>query len=540
MISTLVLLVGLAASGAWAIKAADVEVDETRTCADMPCANGGTCMPNGKHFHCSCPIGYFGKTCEGSMPCERSPCHNGGRCTNIDSKRFQCACKLNYVGDHCETELPCLNNPCKMNGTCTNINVNNFKCTCYGNYYGDRCEKYMPCHYNPCRNGGSCENVDTENFRCVCPSGKTGSTCESQMDCQHSNRNLTSYGLVVRQISSYNTYQYTVGGITYCDCQLGYYQKSSGCKVKCGADGRWMPYSYSYGCSRGSCGTPPSVTNANRSYNSTYYGSMVTYTCSEGYEMQGVSQMTCNTTSTSSRSSSSFKWRSTSGVQPFCTRRTTCGEPPAVDNASLVQVNGTKKYDEAEYRCEKGSYMVGEGKSRCMCLGSKSVRVPQTTTRYSYSPRYTYVTEEILSWVWVPRCEKACPVPTPTPGPRPTALVYVTSCTATDTRRYPEERCEPPVVYGVHANQSEAGDVMVFNGDELCVSQDVMREKYTTGDASVSYRRLHETNSTACESFCMPGVNGFKRLMVEEAVRSSVSSTEVQITRKYRKYHTRE
>ena len=62
----------------------------------------------------------------------------------------------------------------------------------------------------------------------------------------------------------------------------------------------------------GSCGTPRSLSNGERSYSSTIVGSTVTYTCDTGYlRTAGSSSKTCQ---------SNGQW---SGSHPICTRKST-------------------------------------------------------------------------------------------------------------------------------------------------------------------------------------------------------------------------
>jgi len=42
---------------------------------------------------CSCHAGYTGRNCESKyVPCEPSPCQNGGTCHQIDSLNYKCQC----------------------------------------------------------------------------------------------------------------------------------------------------------------------------------------------------------------------------------------------------------------------------------------------------------------------------------------------------------------------------------------------------------------------------------------------------------------
>lgn len=56
-------------------------------CAQSPCQNGGTCIPQGMSFYCQCPSTFNGYCCENRVttttpfnPCAASPCQNGAQC----------------------------------------------------------------------------------------------------------------------------------------------------------------------------------------------------------------------------------------------------------------------------------------------------------------------------------------------------------------------------------------------------------------------------------------------------------------------------
>lgn len=70
-------------------------------CEAEPCDNGGTCVPDGANFHCSCPPGVFGNLCDDTVdPCAASPCADGATCV-INSGGFRCVCTLLQAGPFC-------------------------------------------------------------------------------------------------------------------------------------------------------------------------------------------------------------------------------------------------------------------------------------------------------------------------------------------------------------------------------------------------------------------------------------------------------
>nr|XP_058950220.1 neurogenic locus notch homolog protein 2-like [Pocillopora verrucosa] len=73
-------------------------------CANGPCQNGGTCVPqyNTKSYVCVCAIGFTGKDCQTNInDCKDDPCLHSGTC--IDRlNSFDCGCPPGFLGPRCE------------------------------------------------------------------------------------------------------------------------------------------------------------------------------------------------------------------------------------------------------------------------------------------------------------------------------------------------------------------------------------------------------------------------------------------------------
>jgi len=221
------------------------------------CHNGGTCFEmsgNGRGYGCHCTAEWTGERCEvGYLPCElrencttdknecdKSPCKNGGTCTNYDGD-YSCKCQDGWTGNNCDQEkctgdkctgyrgtkaktksghtclpwstvgLPELDeNYCRnphgmlddiwcyfkkeprkqweycslgsgcqscVHGTC-GINA----CKCELGYKGEYCnEDINECDKSPCKNGGTCTNSDG-SYSCKCQDGWTGKNCDQEIN----------------------------------------------------------------------------------------------------------------------------------------------------------------------------------------------------------------------------------------------------------------------------------------------------------------------------------------------------------------------
>ncbi|XP_026574955.1 neurogenic locus notch homolog protein 1 [Pseudonaja textilis] len=157
-------------------------------CASNPCANGGQCVPFESSYVCRCPQGFHGATCkEDFNECSRTPpiCKNGGTCVN-EIGSYQCHCRQAFTGDNCEhLYMPCNPSPCQNGGTCQQTGDVAYECTCLAGFAGQNCEENLDdCPGNSCRNGGTCvDGVNTYN--CQCPPEWTGQYCTEDVDeCQ--------------------------------------------------------------------------------------------------------------------------------------------------------------------------------------------------------------------------------------------------------------------------------------------------------------------------------------------------------------------
>ncbi|XP_054474229.1 protein jagged-2b isoform X4 [Anoplopoma fimbria] len=146
-------------------------------CVSNPCANGGTCHEVPTGFECLCPPGWEGPTCADNLDeCASSPCAQGGTCVDLEDG-FECVCPPQWEGKTCQIELNGCHGQCQNGATCKE-NLSGHHCQCLPGFVGSHCEiQRNKCDSRPCQNGGQCHTV-LDGFVCQCPPQFAGQLCE--------------------------------------------------------------------------------------------------------------------------------------------------------------------------------------------------------------------------------------------------------------------------------------------------------------------------------------------------------------------------
>uniref|UniRef100_H0YSS6 Sushi, von Willebrand factor type A, EGF and pentraxin domain-containing protein 1 n=1 Tax=Taeniopygia guttata TaxID=59729 RepID=H0YSS6_TAEGU len=151
---------------------------------------------------------------------------------------------------------------------------------------------------------------------------------------------------------------YSVGSQVTFSCQEGF-QLTGATKLTCmeSGDGVWNHAPPS--CEMVMCPPPQDISNGKYIFSGTTYLSSVSYTCDNGYSLQGPSVLVC---------ASSGNWNST---PPVC-EIVSCGHPPAIKDAVIKGDNFTFG-NTVSYMCKEGYTLVGPETTECLASGKWNV-----------------------------------------------------------------------------------------------------------------------------------------------------------------------
>jgi hypothetical protein len=97
-------------------------------------------------FSCLCSERYTGANCEIDLnACASQPCPNGIKCHNLYND-YHCSCPHGFTGKSCQLRGdfdPCLTSPCGSYGTCIQ-NKSSFTCKCFSGFDEVFCSERVP------------------------------------------------------------------------------------------------------------------------------------------------------------------------------------------------------------------------------------------------------------------------------------------------------------------------------------------------------------------------------------------------------------
>ncbi|TRY57481.1 hypothetical protein DNTS_014228 [Danionella cerebrum] len=157
---------------------------------------------------------------------------------------------------------------------------------------------------------------------------------------------------------------FTYGSKVTFSCEKGYIPKEP-IESLCQSDMKWSREPHV--CQPVNCGEPPEVDFAEYTLLGKEYLSIVSYTCIEGYRLQGAMELMCE---------SSGEWTSPS---PMCAT-VVCGKPPSLKDATINGDNftlGSKIF----YVCKEGYTLLGAETQECLPSGNWSHNSAQCVPR---------------------------------------------------------------------------------------------------------------------------------------------------------------
>ncbi|XP_052245310.1 sushi, von Willebrand factor type A, EGF and pentraxin domain-containing protein 1-like [Dreissena polymorpha] len=157
----------------------------------------------------------------------------------------------------------------------------------------------------------------------------------------------------VLQDGFHNATSTTYNSTAIYSCNPGYtmYGENS---ITCLDTGNWSELLVN--CTIKDCGTPPILTNGDRTFLNTTVNSTIEYTCNPGYDLNGISNIHCIETGT---------W---SILEANCTMKD-CHSPPVLKNGH-TSVTTTTYNSTAIYICSSGYDMQGHNSIACLATGN--------------------------------------------------------------------------------------------------------------------------------------------------------------------------
>ncbi|KAK2153589.1 hypothetical protein NP493_2290g00000, partial [Ridgeia piscesae] len=358
--------------------------------ASFACEQGYRHVNSSDEIRCS-PMGYW----RGVLPhcdideCASSPCRNGATCNDAVNS-YTCRCVAAYTGNLCETEINC-GPPQNLTNTTTHFDGTTFGDT--ANYTCDVGFEYLSGAghvVTQCNGTGNwtsvnetCEAITCDplanitfghynNINCVTQKSFYNDTCEVMCDFGYVLHGPPEHRCTLKWEWAPNTKGHcervhcpdltlphralvvsdprsTIAGsvVTY-GCREGYELDNGSLILECNLDGRWSddpPH-----CTEVRCPSPkqPFFTEVDVTASSYVYKTTVTYSCLTGFDLiAGDTERTCL---------ANRRW---SGVKPLC-RIVSCGSLAPVAHALYDVPEETTYMTNITYDCEEG-YKRGVG-----------------------------------------------------------------------------------------------------------------------------------------------------------------------------------
>ncbi|KAL1022889.1 hypothetical protein UPYG_G00033800 [Umbra pygmaea] len=218
------------------------------------------------------------------------------------------------------------------------------------------------CHNDSCYHGECVETIN--NHTCKCSEGFYGDKCEHAVECRMEEVTVPDKASVS---CSHPNGNFSFDSTCQYSCEEGYRLSNSG-NMNCTASKSWSEQPPT--CESVSCPLLQQPQHGAMNCGEDFtYGSSCSFTCSEGYHLQGASQVTCT---------SAAKW---SEDIPHC-EAIRCLEPEERPNLSTECSHAPDALlpnSTCAFRCAAGFHLQGSPSTQCTEMGQWSTDIPTCT-----------------------------------------------------------------------------------------------------------------------------------------------------------------
>ncbi|XP_048845943.1 L-selectin-like isoform X6 [Brienomyrus brachyistius] len=280
----------------------------------------------------------------------------------------------------------CQADSCSGNGECVET-INSHKCQCFEGFSGDKCETVAQCkvveqpshgyalcshHFGNFTYGSTCEFHCEEGYR-LHGSATTNCTSTELWSAPPPSCKVMQCEALVEPPHGSVSCQHPLGDFSFrseCEfgCEEGYQLTSSG-RVQCGAQGQWsdrQPQCEAVQCHPLDAPQGISMTCSDSDARFSF-GSTCSFSCADGFLLQGVASLTCT---------ASAQW---SGGMPQCEvmQCEALVEPPHGSVSCQHPLGDFSFRSECEFGCEEGYQLTSSGRVQCGAQGQWSDNQPK-------------------------------------------------------------------------------------------------------------------------------------------------------------------
>ncbi|KAI1891469.1 hypothetical protein AGOR_G00144140 [Albula goreensis] len=288
----------------------------------------------------------------------------------------------------------CQKDSCSGHGECIET-INNHTCSCFEGFFGEKCENVVTCEAMSRPNLKSCSNpFGNYSYSSMCHF-----TCDegykltdsTPIRCTHSGSwsaepplcEAVQCSELVSPVKGLMDCEHPLGNFSYTSsctfsCEKGH-KLTASTKLTCGSAGQWNDSQPC--CEAVHCPSLRAPQDGNMACSADSpaefpYGSTCTFTCADGFQLQGVSSVTCT---------ESAEW---SQDTPYC-EAITCESPEQGDHLVMKcshSSDNLKLNSSCSFSCDEGFILQGAERLQCTGTGKWSADTPTCTAITCESP----------------------------------------------------------------------------------------------------------------------------------------------------------